>query len=90
MKLQKTEKREKIVKALQGADKGMTLAEISTAIGEDVKSGTTNAMVSAGVLKKVGTVKVPVVRYVERDVYALGDTELSDGKSEAKPLIAKN
>lgn len=76
MKLQKTEKREKIVKALAGAEKGMTLAEISEVIGEEVKSGTTNAMVSAGVIKKVGTVKVPVVRYVERDVYAIGDVEL--------------
>jgi len=74
MKVVMSEKRNKIVNALKGANAdGMTLAEISAAIGEEVKSGTTNPMVTAGVIKKVGKRKVAKVVYVEVDTYAIGD-----------------
>lgn len=74
MKVVMSEKRNKIVNALKGANAdGMTLAEISAAIGEEVKSGTTNPMVAAGVIKKVGKRKVAKVVYVEVDTYAVGD-----------------
>lgn len=73
MKLQMTEKRTKIVNALKGAKSAMTLAEISDAIGENVVSGTTNAMVTAGVIRKAGKRKVAKVVYVEVDTYELGD-----------------
>lgn len=74
MKVQMTEKRQKIVNALKGANaEGMTLAEVSAAIGEEVKTGTTNAMVSAGIIKKVGKKKVAKVVYVEVDTYAVGE-----------------
>lgn len=64
-------------------DKELTLSEISELAGVEVKSGTTNAMVSAGLIRKVGTRKVAVVRYVEVATYALGDNVVADGATAA-------
>lgn len=68
MKVVMNEKRVKIVNVLKGASKPMTLAEISEAVGEEVKTGTTNAMVTAGVIVKAGVreVKCPVCGRVHK------------------------
>ena len=66
-------KREAVIKVLKDAENPMTLAELSTAIGDEVKSGTTNAMVAAGLIKKVGTRKVAKTVYVEVAEYAIGE-----------------
>ena len=67
------EKREGVLKVLKNADKALTLAEISELVGSEVKSGTTNAMVAAGLIRKVGTRKVAKTTYVEVAEYAIGE-----------------
>lgn len=73
IKVKMNPKREAVISALKGAEKPMTLAELSEAVGEEVKSGTTNAMVTAGLIKKVGTRKVAKTVYVEVAEYAIGE-----------------
>lgn len=73
IKIKMNPKRELILNTLKGAEKPMTLAELSAVIGEDVKSGTTNAMVTAGLIKKVGTRKVTKTVEVEVAEYAIGE-----------------
>lgn len=82
MNVKVNETRVAVVNALKGAEKGMTLAEISEKVGKEVKTGTTNAMVAAGILVKVGTRKVAKTVYVEVAEYALGNTALETGKTE--------
>jgi len=65
--------REKVLAVLKEADGEMTLAEISNAAGVEVKTGTTNAMLAAGLIKKVGTKKVAKTVYVEVATYAIGE-----------------
>jgi Fe2+ or Zn2+ uptake regulation protein len=65
--------REKVLAVLKDADGEMTLAEISEAAGVEVKTGTTNAMLTAGLIKKVGTKKVAKTVYVEVATYAIGE-----------------
>lgn len=65
--------REKVLAVLKDADGEMTLAEISEAAGVEVKTGTTNAMLAAGLIKKVGTRKVAKTVYVEVATYAIGE-----------------
>ena len=71
MEIKMNETRVAVVKALKEASEPMTLAEISAVVGKEVKTGTTNAMVSAGMLRKVGTKKVAKVVYVEVATYEL-------------------
>lgn len=73
MEVKMTEKRTKIINALKNANQPLTLAQIGESIGEDVKSGTTNTLVSAGLIKKAGKVKVAKVVYVEVETYTIGD-----------------
>lgn len=74
MEIKMNEKRTAILEALKTAEKPMTLAEIATAMGvEKVATGTTNAMVKAGLIRKAGTVKVAKVVYVEVATYELGE-----------------
>lgn len=54
MKLVMNEKRTAIVNALKASDKPMTLAEISAVVGFEVKSGTTNTLIKAGVMVATG------------------------------------
>ena len=75
IKITMNQKREAILKALKEAKEPQTLEDLSTIIGEEVKTGTTNAMVTAGLIKKVGTRKVAKTVYVEVATYALGDTK---------------
>ena len=76
IKVVKNEKRVAIVNALENANEPMTLADISKVVGFDVKTGTTNPMVEADIIRKVGTVKVPVVTYREVAVYAIGEKKM--------------
>lgn len=78
MKVKMTELRTKIIDTLKNATEPMTLSEISTAISADVKTGTTNSLVSAGLVRKVGTKKVAKVVYVEVATYEIGDTSSLD------------
>lgn len=77
IKVKANETRIAVVNALKGADKGMTLAEISEKVGKEVKTGTTNAMLSAGIIVKVGTRKVAKTVYVEVAEYALGNGDFA-------------
>ena len=54
MKITMNEKRTAVIETLKNATAPMTLAEISNAAGVEVKSGTTNAMVKAGLIKVAG------------------------------------
>ena len=51
MKLTLNEKQNKVIAFLKANKGAFTLAEISTAIGEEIKSGTTNALVKKGLIK---------------------------------------
>ena len=50
MKITMNEKRTAVIETLKNATAPMTLAESSNAAGVEVKSGTTNAMVKAGLI----------------------------------------
>lgn len=74
MKLAVNEMRKGVVNTLANSNEAMTLAEVAKAMGvEKVNTGTTNAMVNAGVLVKVGTKRVAKTVYVEVATYALGE-----------------
>lgn len=73
LKIKMNPTREKVLEVLKTADGALTLAEISEAAGVEVKSGTTNAMVTAGLIRKVGTRKVAKTIYVEVATYAIGE-----------------
>ena len=74
MKVVMNELRNKIVGALEKETEGLTLAEIAEKVGvEKISTGTTNPMVSAGILRKVGTKKVAKTIYVEVATYAMGE-----------------
>ena len=49
-----TDKQTKIVTILKESEKPMTLAEIGAVLGEPVKSGTTNTLVTRKIIKIVG------------------------------------
>lgn len=49
-----TENEKKILNALADADHAMTLAELSTVLGFEVKSGNINALVKKGNVEKSG------------------------------------
>lgn len=70
------EKRNQVVEVLKGAAEPMTLSEISAKIGTEIKTGTTNAMVASGAIRKVGTKKVAKTVYVEVATYELGDVNV--------------
>ena len=54
MKITMNEKRTAVIEALKNATTPMTLAEIANKAGVEVKTGTTNAMVKAGLIKVAG------------------------------------
>lgn len=54
MKITMNEKRTAVIETLKNATAPMTLAEIATAAGTEIKSGTTNAMVKAGLIVVAG------------------------------------
>lgn len=54
MKITMNEKRTAILNVLKESNSPITLAEISARVGFEVKSGTTNALVKAGVIVKSG------------------------------------
>ena len=54
MKITMNEKRTAVIETLKNATAPMTLAEISSVAGVEVKSGTTNAMVQVGLIVVAG------------------------------------
>ena len=54
MKITMNEKRTAVIETLKNATAPMTLAEIANVAGVEVKSGTTNAMVKAGLIVVAG------------------------------------
>ena len=70
-----------IINALKASKEPMTLAQIAKAIGvEKVSTGTTNAMVSTGMIKKADTIEVDKEAIREVCTYTIGKTELKDTK----------
>ena len=87
MEIKMNEKRTAILEALKTAEKPMTLAELATAMGvEKIATGTTNAMVKAGLIRKAGTVKVAKVVYVEVATYELGEATPAAKQLTSQPL----
>ncbi len=83
MKLVMNATREAVLKVLKGATEPMTLNEIANAMGvEKVNTGTTNAMVANGVIRKVGTKRVPRVTYVEVATYEMGEEPTAEAEKE--------
>lgn len=72
-KLVMNDLRKKVLKTLKESETPLTLKEISEKIGVEVKTGSTNALLTNGVIQVVGTKKVPVTTYKEVNVYAIGD-----------------
>ena len=54
MKITMNEKRTAVINTLKNATTPMTLGEIANKAGVDIKSGTTNAMVKAGLIVVAG------------------------------------
>lgn len=75
-KLKVTENRVAIIDALR--DGNYTLAELSTKIGIDVKSGTTNALVTAGVIVKVDVKTVEKLGKAKVESYKIGTVEVAE------------
>ena len=84
IKIKMNPTREKVLEVLKKAEKPLTLAEISERAGIEVKSGSTNPLVAAGVIKIAGEVRVPVIRKEPRKVYTLGNLEVLKTEKEAK------
>ena len=84
MKITMNETRKAILDLLANATEPLSLAEIGEAINKKVSSGTTNPLVSAGLLKVVGEKEVQVVRTVKVNAYALGDITVKDLDKENK------
>lgn len=83
MKVIMNEKRQAIVNVLKGANEPMTLNEIAMKMGvEKIASGTTNAMLEAGIIKVAGTKRVPIVSYREVNVYEMGEMPETNEKGE--------
>lgn len=64
--------RKSVIEVLAVAQEPMTLAEIGAKIGCPVKSGTTNAMVAAGIIKVAGKKTVTVMKPKENATYSVG------------------
>ncbi len=76
------EKRNAILNVLANASEPMTLAEIANALGEDkIATGTTNAMVTAGLMKKVGEKEITIMVKKKITTYAIGDEYIADDKT---------
>ena len=65
--------RKKVLEVLKNAKEPMSLDEIAKTAGlEKLSTGTTNAMVTSGMIKKSGTKKVARVRYETVTTYEIG------------------
>lgn len=76
MKIKMNEKRNAVIETLKNATAPMTLAEIATAAGVEVKSGTTNAMVKTGLIVVSGEREIvcPACGHKHKvKEYSLGD-----------------
>lgn len=84
MKITMNEKRNAVIETLKNATAPMTLTEISNAVGIEVKSGTTNAMVKIGLIVVSGEREIvcPACGHKHKvKEYTLGDLTVLE-KSE--------
>lgn len=72
--------RKAVLDVLVNADAAMTLAEISAAAGIDVKTGSINALVAAGVINKAGTKSISKMVKAKVGTYKLGIRAVSEVK----------
>lgn len=80
MKIKMNDTRKAVLDVLANAEAPMTLAEISAAAGMDVKTGSINALVTAGVINKAGTKSMPKVVKAKVGTYRLGSRVASEIK----------
>ena len=77
------EKRVKVLEVLKNAQEPMTLNEIAQVMQvEKIATGTTNPMIETGLIKVVGTKRVPIISYREVNVYEVGDLSLLEKVEE--------
>lgn len=74
----KTELRDKVLNALKESKEPLTLAEISTIVGQKVNSGTTNVLVAEGILVNGEDKMVEVIKKEPRKTYTIGDLSKYD------------
>ena len=83
MKIIMNEKRVKVLEVLKNAQEPMTLNEIAQVMQvEKIATGTTNPMIETGLIKVVGTKRVPIISYREVNVYEVGDLSLLEKVEE--------
>ena len=76
MKITMNETRKQVIDTLKKSNEPLTLKEIGERVGKTIQTGSTNALLSAGIIKVVGSKKVPVTTYKEVNVYSIGDLSL--------------
>ena len=69
------DKQQKFLEILAQNPDGLTLAEASDGLGFELKSGTTNTLITKGLVQTVGEKKVPVTAYRAVKVYALAKAD---------------
>ncbi len=75
----KNETRDMIIKFLkENEGKAFTLKEIGEAIGKEIKSGTTNVLITEGILVNGEDKMVEVVKKEPRKTYTIGDLSKYD------------
>lgn len=84
IKIKMNPTREKVLEVLASTNEPLTLRQISEKAGIEVKSGSTNPLISAGMIKIAGEVRIPVIRYELRKTYVLGNVEALKTEKEAK------
>lgn len=72
---QLNDKQQKFLEILANNPDGLTLAEASDGLGFELKSGTTNSLITKGLVQIVGEKKVPVTTYRAVKVYALAKAD---------------
>ena len=83
MKIIMNEKRVQVLEVLKNAQEPMTLNEIAQVMQvEKIATGTTNPMIETGLIKVVGTKRVPIISYREVNVYEVGDLSLLEKVEE--------
>lgn len=83
MKIIMNEKRKQVLEVLKNAQEPMTLNEIAQVMQvEKIATGTTNPMIETGLIKVVGTKRVPIISYREVNVYEVGDLSLLEKVEE--------
>jgi hypothetical protein len=69
------DKQQKFLEILAQNPDGLTLAEASDGLGFELKPGTTNTLITKGLVQVVGEKKIPVTTYRAVQVYALAKAD---------------